>query len=243
MSARKLNAPDYNSLWSDGWNHTRLYGPMARHCRRIFGLLSKDLCPKSILDVGCGEGSLLKSLMAEHKVATGTGIELSKGALLLAQNSIEGANFHVCDISESCLREKFDLVVSADVVEHIVNDEIAIQHMVNMLKPGGHLIIATLQGKMRKFEKKVGHVRNYNPGELQRKVEKAGLKVEQVITWGWPFYSPIYRNLLNLLDNKGTMGKFGFLKKTACHFLYFIFHANSAKRGDYIFVRAVNNVD
>ena len=240
MPPRELSTSDYNSLWSQGWDGTRLYGPMARHCRRIYRLLSKDLNPKSILDVGCGEGSLLQSLMEDHTAATGTGIELSEEALSLAHDVVRNANFSVCDISKDSLKEKFDLIVSADVVEHIVNDNTAIQNMVNMLKPEGHLIIATLQGRMRKFEKKVGHVRNYSPGELEGKMEAAGLKVEKVITWGWPFYSPTYRNFLDLIDNKGTMGKFGFTKKVICNILYFIFLANSSKNGDYIFVRAIN---
>ena len=142
------------------------------------------------------------------------------------------------DIGASSWERTFDLVVCADVVEHIDDDVVAIRHMAAMIDPGGYLIIATLQGRMRRFEPGIGHIRNYAPGELQAKVIAAGLKVDRVIEWGFPLYSPLYRNLLEFMDNRGTMGRFGFMRKLISHALYFIFLLNSSRRGDYIFVRA-----
>ncbi len=94
---------------------------------------------------------------------------------------------------------------------------------------------------MRDFERQVGHVRNYKLGELEDKIEAAGLKVERVVAWGWPFYSPLYRDLLDQVGNKGTMGRFGLIRKTICHVLYFIFLLNRSTKGDYIFVRAIKD--
>ena len=70
-----LFVPDYNTIWSGGWNDMRLYGPMSRHTRRLMRLLTKDMKPHSILDVGCGEGSLLKTLVEMHPNAKAAGIE------------------------------------------------------------------------------------------------------------------------------------------------------------------------
>jgi len=110
-----------------------------------------------------------------------------------------------------------------------------------MTAPGGRLIISTLQGRMRKFERQVGHVRNYEYGELEEKIRAAGLTVERVVAWGWPLYSPLYRDLLDMMGNKGTMGRFGLVRKTICHMLYALFMLNRSTKGDYIFVRAVKN--
>lgn len=239
MTAAPLDAGQYDDLWSAGWDDTRLYGPMARHCRRLMTLMSADLSPTSILDVGCGEGSLLKALMDTHSNAKGTGLEVSDQALRLAALVVPDATFKVCDVSNTALDETFDLVVSADVVEHIEDDVTAIQNMAAMTAPGGRLIISTLQGRMRDFERQVGHVRNYAPGELEDKMRQAGLTVERVVAWGWPFYSPLYRNLLDAVDNKGTMGRFGPLRKLICHLLYGLFMLNRSTKGDYLFVRAV----
>ena len=74
------------------------------------------------------------------------------------------------------------MIVSSDVLEHIIDDDMAIKNMGKMLKKDGRLIIVTLQGQMRPFETKVGHVRNYMPGELEQKIKDSGLEIEQVIT-------------------------------------------------------------
>jgi SAM-dependent methyltransferase len=233
-----VTAVAYDTLWSGQWDDMRVFGPMARHSRRIMAGLCRDLAPRSILDVGCGEGSMLKALGARHSGAALTGIELSETALALARTSLPGATFAALDIAAARLPRQFDLVVSADVVEHIADDRVALANMAAMVAPGGHLIVATLQGRMRAFEATIGHVRNYALGELSAKIAAAGLRVEHVVEWGFPLYSPLYRNLLDALGNAGTGGRFGPFRKLICHVLYSLFLLNSARRGDYIFVRA-----
>ena len=229
---------DYNAIWLGGWDDMRLYGPMSRHTRRLMRKLTQDLRPRSILDVGCGEGSLLKTLADAHPGAAVAGVEIAENALHLARRTLPGAEFKVLDIADALWERKFDLVVCADVIEHIADDETALRHMAAMANPGGHVVVATLQGRMRRFETSIGHVRNYAPGELQTKITGAGLTVDRVIQWGFPFYSPLYRNLLELLGNRGTMGRFGPGRKLISHVLYSLFLLNSTRRGDYIYVRA-----
>lgn len=233
-----MTAVAYDTLWQGQWDDMRLFGPMARHSRRLMCQLAGDLSPKSILDVGCGEGSLLKALGAAHTGATLAGIELSESALGLARAALPGAALTALDVARERLGGNFDLVVSADVVEHIEDDRAAFLNMAAMVAPGGRLIVATLQGRMRAFEAKIGHVRNYASGELAAKIANVGLVIERSIEWGFPLYSPLYRNLLDALGNAGTGGRFGPLRKLLCHFLYGLFLLNSERRGDYIFVRA-----
>ncbi|MCB2107167.1 MAG: class I SAM-dependent methyltransferase [Rhodobacteraceae bacterium] len=228
----------YDTLWSGQWDDMRVYGPMARHSRRLMRSLTRDLSPQSILDVGCGEGSLLKALAGDHPGAALGGIELSDNALHLARRTLPGAAFSALDVASTKLPQAFDLVVSADVVEHIDDDVAALRNMTAMTNPGGHVVVATLQGRMREFERGIGHVRNYATGELQDKMTAAGLVVERVVEWGWPLYSPLYRDLLDTMDNRGTGGKFGLGRKLICHALYALFMVNRSAKGDYIFVRA-----
>jgi hypothetical protein len=91
---------------------------------------------------------------------------------------------------------------------------------------------------MRQFEKQVGHVRNYAPGELVKKIELTGFTVLSVVEWGFPFYSPLYRDLLELTDSKGTTGQFGPVRKAISTLIYYLFMLNSSKRGDELFVLA-----
>lgn len=229
---------DYDAAWSGQWDDMRQYGPMARHSRRLIARMTRDLNPRSILDIGCGEGSLLRSLAASHPGAAMTGAELAATAVELARRNVPAADFAVLDIARGRLPRAFDLIVCSDVVEHIEDDDAALRNMAAMTARGGHVLVATLQGRMRRFEKNVGHVRNYAPGELAQKMTATGLIVDKVIAWGFPFFSPLYRNFLEIIDSKGTTGTFGPARKLVCHGLYALFLLNSENSGDYIFVRA-----
>jgi len=179
--------------------------------------------------------------MAVHPAAKGFGLDVSEKALNLARTVVPEASFQVCDIAHETPTETFDIVVSADVLEHLEDDQNALKNLAHMTAPGGHVIVATLQGRMRAFERQVGHIRNYAPGELENKMQAAGLIIDRVIAWGWPLYSPLYRNLLDTLDNKGTMGHFGPVRKLICHVLYVLFMLNRSTKGDYLFVRALKD--
>jgi 2-polyprenyl-3-methyl-5-hydroxy-6-metoxy-1,4-benzoquinol methylase len=230
---------DYDAVWTGAWDDMRRYGPMGRHSRRLMRRMTADLNPRTILDIGGGEGSLLETLSAAHPNAAMTGTDLAASAVELARRHLPHASFAVLDIAKERLPGTYDLIVCADVVEHIDDDEAALRNMAAMINPGGHVVVATLQGRMRDFEKSVGHVRNYAHGELAAKMVRAGLVVDRVIEWGFPFYSPLYRDLLNVTDSRGTQGKYGVARKLICNLIYAAFLLNSERRGDYIFVRAV----
>lgn len=229
---------DYNAVWTGAWDDMRRYGPMARHSRRLMRLMTDDLKPSSILDIGGGEGSLLQVLGAAHPAAEMMGTDLATTAVELARKQMPQAEFAVLDVVKDRLPRTFDLIVCADVVEHIDDDQSALNNMAAMTNPGGHVVVATLQGRMRDFEKDVGHVRNYIPGELEEKMRRAGLVIDRAVAWGFPFYSPLYRDFLDMTGSKGTTGKFGLVRRLICHGLYTLFLLNRHSRGDYLFVRA-----
>lgn len=222
----------YDKIWQDVWGDMQKYGPIHRQHRRLFVQLLKNLKIESIMDVGCGEGSnlvFLKSLFPEAKLF---GIDVSEEALVQTKNVLPEADFQLLDMQKDLLPQKFDLVFSSDVVEHVPDDQAMINNMFKMCDK--YCLIATVQGRMRDFEKDIGHVRNYKVGELAEKMKRAGFKDVKVLEWGWPLYSPLYRNLLNLLPSSVTSGKFSFGKKMISHVLYYLFLINSSKKGDLV---------
>jgi len=149
--------------------------------------------------------------------------------------------FYVVDITETFLDDVCDLDVCSEVLEHIPDDLLALQNLKKMT--GKYLLVSTPQGKMREFEKEVGHVRNYTPGELVMKIESSGFKILSVVEWGFPFYSPLYRNFLDMIGSKGTTGEFGLCRKLIAKLIYLVFLLNSSRHGDEIFVLAKINQD
>jgi len=94
--------------------------------------------PRTVLDVGSGT-TALPHLMRNC------------GFLVTATDNVRdywaagmfNRHYHVVDddITNSRLNNKFDFITCISVLEHIENHEKAIQNMLNLLKPGGHLVL------------------------------------------------------------------------------------------------------
>ncbi|MFH1742536.1 MAG: methyltransferase domain-containing protein [bacterium] len=75
--------------------------------------------------------------------------------------------------------ESLDLITSLDVLEHIVDDETVLREIERVLRPGGTACVAVpmypwLWGNEDLISH---HVRRYRGGELEKKIETAGLQI------------------------------------------------------------------
>lgn len=236
-SGTGTSAFDYDTGWDTKWDDMKKYGPMSRHVRRIIRKLIRPLTFRSVMDVGCGQGSLLLELMREFPDLEPNGTDISTAAVELARKKVPRGEFHVIDLVTDHVDRRFDLVICSEVVEHIEDDVSAMRNLHAMT--GGHLLINTVQGRMRSFEAgEVGHVRNYARGELAGKLESVGFEVVRTVDWGFPFYSPLYRDFLEFTGSKGTTGEFGAGRRFAAAALYYLFHLNLPVWGDEIFILA-----
>ena len=59
MNTTGMTAAEYDVGWDTKWDDMKRYGPMSRHVRRIIKKLIRPLQFQSVMDVGCGQGSLL----------------------------------------------------------------------------------------------------------------------------------------------------------------------------------------
>ena len=101
--------------------------------------------PKTALDVGCGEGRFCRKL-AEHGIAT-TGIDPTV-ALIAHAREMDARGAYVEAPAENLPFDdaSFDLVVSYLSLIDIADYRTAITQMARVLKPGGALLIANLNG-------------------------------------------------------------------------------------------------
>lgn len=226
---------DYDEGW-DQWDDMKQYGPMSRHTRRLIWSLIGNLRFQSVLDVGCGQGSPLEEVARRRPGVELAGVDFSPRAVELARLRMPQATFSVLDLTKESLDKKFDLIICTDVLEHIPDDLAALRHMREMC--GRWCLISTIQGRMRDYEVHVGHVRNYKRGELKAKIEASGFVVRRQIDWGFPFYSPLYRDILRFFPPSATTGQFGTSRKLLSNALYYTFMANASKFGDYVFCLA-----
>jgi SAM-dependent methyltransferase len=196
----------------------------------------RGLGVRSLLDAGCGNGVTLRRLLADVPIPEVHGADLSPEAVAQAARAIPEGSFRHLDIVREHLERTFDLVLCCDVLEHIEDDLAALRHMRAMT--GRYLLATTIQGTMRPSERSVGHVRNYTRAGLEARLREAGFLPERTIEWGFPFYSPIHRALLEGAGPRISEGRFGPLRRGLAALLYVLFFLNSSRRGDILIALA-----
>jgi 2-polyprenyl-3-methyl-5-hydroxy-6-metoxy-1,4-benzoquinol methylase len=109
---------------------------------RKVNLFKKELYNKSIIDVGCGKGDFLKSIIDKYKYKSLTGLDVSLPDEKV-QNHFKEINFIKKDVTEFELNEKFDVVYSNHVFEHMspVDVDTHLKSIVKCLKSDGTLIL------------------------------------------------------------------------------------------------------
>jgi hypothetical protein len=122
--------------------------------------------------------------------------------------------------------------MSIQVIEHLPDDVSALRHMAEMAND--YLLISTMQGRMRRSELAIGHVRNYSADELRQKIEAAGLHVQSMTGWGFPFYSPFYRSLVEWLPSGPPAGSLSPMGRVIARALYHLYRLNWSGKGDVI---------
>jgi SAM-dependent methyltransferase len=226
---------NYDKRWQLIGEDVKRYGPFSRHLRKILNSEISNLSFNTLLDVGCGPGLLLIDVQNIFPNSILTGLDFSKHIISVAQKKLPKGEFYVIDITKESLSMQFDVITCSEVLEHIEDDDSAICNIKKMCAK--YLLISTPQGRMRRFEqKKVGHVRNYSKQELISKLEKNNFKILKVIEWGFPFYSPIYRNFLEMVNDRGTRGEFGNGRIFISNLVYQLFRLNSFARGDELII-------
>ncbi len=226
----------YDAAWSERWIDCVRLGPSLRHRRRLILRLVCGLEIGSVLDVGCGDGANLAGFLAARPVPVVAGVDISPAAVRLAQARLPQGNFRVLDLAAGHLDRKFDLVLCCDVLEHIEDDVAVLRNLRAMT--GRCLVATTLQGRMRPWERDIGHVRNYTRAGLEERIRQAGFVPERTLEWGFPFFSPVHRALLERAGPGVSEGHFGPVRRTVAALLYLLFFANSKRRGDVLITLA-----
>lgn len=100
---------------------------------------------EAILDIGCGNGSLLYQFRQRYSRLIG--LEYSAERLRQAEANLAGLPFEGIQGSAEAISQipdaSLDRIVSADVIEHIPDVFAAANEMFRTLKPGGVLVINT----------------------------------------------------------------------------------------------------
>ena len=235
------NSVNYDEKWKTQWGPARMcYGPSFYHRKRLIqNIFKKYSLEGDIVEVGCGDGSLLSHFYRSSNNLHG--YDISEEAIELAKLKFgDTASFSVGDITKPDLlfEKKFDVVLCSEVLEHIENDRLVVKRLYNLLKPGGHLIITVphLKKYWSHLDTSDGHVRRYEKDALEDTLNDMGFVVYENFDWGYPLFHLYYERILKR-ERKNIMGDVSrkpvlkyFLSKILILFCYFDdFFINSGK--------------
>ena len=146
----------------------------------IFNFLKKHLQTNNdcqVLEIGAGTGGNLKMLQSFGKLYA---MELDADAVQYANEK------NICQVKQGALpsqipfQQKFDLIVMADVLEHIEDDAEALQAVKNLLKDDAKLLITVPAYQFLWSEHDVAnhHYRRYTKKHLCSLLSQSGLHVK-----------------------------------------------------------------
>jgi 2-polyprenyl-3-methyl-5-hydroxy-6-metoxy-1,4-benzoquinol methylase len=149
--------------------------------------------PKSLIDVGCGNGNLLHFLADRHsRPMKFTGIDLS------ANRSTPKIEFIQADVFSTDIERQFSIVVSLATIEHVADIRSFIQRLRALTTPNGLAIVMTLNDtsllyKTARMLRRRGisiafdrlysrhHLHHFSRQSLARLLETEGLRPEATI--------------------------------------------------------------
>ena len=235
MKQKKIESDQqfYENAWGQ-WDDMKSFGPSSRHVRRLTLKMIKDLRFDTYLDAGCGVGTLLQDIHAQYPEVKLNGAEYSHSGTTVAQQKNPDAKIFQLDLAKQALPQKFDLVTCVDVLEHIINDQDAINHLHAMTSH--FLLVVVPTGPLFEQERiSVGHVHGYSRSEVKAKLEKAGFKILKEMAWGFPLYT-LYRRLVMNMPEETVSGSFDWKKRAISEILYLLLFINLSFGGERYYV-------
>lgn len=155
---------------------------------------------KTVADVGCGVGHKTLTLKRELPAANVTGFDFSASAIEAGKRAYgpEGVKYSCEDITKKNYSKTYDLISAFDVLEHIDKWEETVEKLIAI--DNRYLLFSFPVGRMRPYEKNIGHFRNFQPNQMEDFMAKHGYKTVHTFYAGFPFFSPILRDLTQLFS-------------------------------------------
>lgn len=132
--------------------------------------------PANLLEVGCGTGFVLQALHEKFPRLELTGTDALPGGLVFAQERVPAGTFRMEDARALTAVDAFDVVCAFDVLEHIPDDQAALDVLYRATTPGGLLMLTVPQHPWlwSRMDEIGHHVRRYRRQELVERVVRAG---------------------------------------------------------------------
>lgn len=174
-----------------------------RALRRILEMYDSAI---EIYDAGSGFGQYSYYIASRFPDARIYAVDVKAQQVADCQQFFEAVGLHQCSFAVEDLlaiqhSDRFDLVLSVDVMEHIEDDRRVFQNLFRALKPGGTLLVNTpsnlggsdVHGEDEKSFVEEHARSGYGVEEIRTKLESTGFAVERILFTYGPFGSLAWR--------------------------------------------------
>ncbi|MEQ1830520.1 MAG: class I SAM-dependent methyltransferase [Pirellula sp.] len=126
----------------------------------------------SLLEIGTGQGNFKKYV--DGRVANYVSLDIDEKVIERARARDPKGKYEVADISKrSCLELKarfsFDSIICVNVLEHVPDHRSGLHHMLELLEPGGHLLlfVPSFMHLYNDLDRLAGHLRRYRKRDVR----------------------------------------------------------------------------
>lgn len=178
--------PDFFNRWSktyeNSWMQWFIFNPVHRE---LLSTVETKAEPRSILDVGCGTGRLLRRARERWPKANLIGVDASEGMVEKARQLTPDAKFYVGRAESLPLPDaSIDLAFSTVSFHHWSDQLQGIREVARVLRPRGRFYLADIQIPLSMakvtafFLPNSPHARVNTPSKVREMFAKAGLDVQ-----------------------------------------------------------------
>jgi 2-polyprenyl-3-methyl-5-hydroxy-6-metoxy-1,4-benzoquinol methylase len=209
MSDREVMENSQVSDWYDGFTaHQKKLGINIRHRTILRNARKAGLRDGTrVLEIGCGIGTVTSLLANRNPTGRILAVDISPKSIAIAKENLKrhaNVEFLVSDMSDFADKDRFDLVVLPDVIEHIPLDDHPrlFATIARHMAPEARLLINVPNAQL------LEHLHRHNPAVLQvidqpvhfdrlmAAVYPAGLVLESVSSYGLQFEHAEYHSIV-----------------------------------------------
>jgi 2-polyprenyl-3-methyl-5-hydroxy-6-metoxy-1,4-benzoquinol methylase len=144
--------------------------------------LVKEKKLASVLDVGCGPATKLVEIVGKTGIRI-VGVD-QPAVIEWCKKQYPGITFLADDFEHPVATplQSFDMVICADVIEHMDDPDALLSYILAVLAPGGMVVLSTperdiLRGVDNMETPNRDHVREWNESELRQYLESSGFRI------------------------------------------------------------------
>jgi 2-polyprenyl-3-methyl-5-hydroxy-6-metoxy-1,4-benzoquinol methylase len=168
---RKNNRRAYDRVYADD----RLLDEYLAPERVAFYEEVAELCarwnPRSVIDVGCGSGNLLRALVDKTSPRRVVGVDHATAGIERARQLLPSGEFEARDLTDLELDETFELVLCTEVLEHLADPGAAMRVLTRLCAETGVIVVTVPDGSQDTWE---GHRNFWNEVELHEFMQDYG---------------------------------------------------------------------